>query len=86
VSGPRIVVGVDDSYAAHEALRWAASYAHSVDGRVRVIRVTPDGSTDALARASKRADLVVVGSVEHECSEQASCPVVVYRAHVHAVA
>jgi nucleotide-binding universal stress UspA family protein len=40
-TGPRILVGVDDSPAATAAVRWAAELAHRTGGQVALLHVRP---------------------------------------------
>ena len=41
----RVVVGVDGSQPARDALQWAAGYAERADAKVEAVLVEPDGST-----------------------------------------
>jgi nucleotide-binding universal stress UspA family protein len=76
-----VVVGVDGSQASVEALRWAAAYAHSIQGEVRAviafdvpwtIYITPT-STDEYYM--ERAEVMLAESITRAFPEQAPVPI-----------
>ena len=88
----RIVVGVDGSAEAKEALGWALAEADL--GETNVEKAVVEGpAAQTLIGAAKGAELLVVGSrgrggfaglllgsVSQQCAHHASCPVVIVRA------